>query len=55
MTAFLAALIALAAASTAEPEGAGRTGFWAMTGSFFAGSQALSAGRTRLTGPPGGP
>jgi hypothetical protein len=52
--------MARAAASTAEAAGAGRTGLWAIAGSppfaaLGAGSQAESAGRIRLTGPPGGP
>jgi hypothetical protein len=54
-TGFEAALMVRAAASTASPEGAGRTGFWAITGSLLVSSQAESAGRMRLTGPPGGP
>ena len=37
-----------------HPESAD-TGFWAITTSPSAGSQALSAGRIRLTGPQGGP
>ena len=47
--------MARATASTASPDGAGRTGLWAITGSPLVISQAESAGRIRLTGPPGGP
>jgi hypothetical protein len=50
-----AARRARAAASMAEAMGAGRTGFWAITGWAEVSNQAESAGRIRLTGPPGGP
>ena len=55
ITGFLAALTARAAASTAADDGAGRDGFCAFTAPTLVSVQAESAGRIRLTGPPGGP